>query len=63
MSEKKDPNKKHYFQPVTAEEFAESMLMQCNLEDALPLTIWEKGETEDQAELYIASPCSGVALT
>lgn len=55
MSEKKDPNKKHYFQPVTAEEFAESMLMQCNLEDALPLTIWEKGESEDQAELYIAS--------
>lgn len=55
MSEKKDPNKKHYFQPVTPEEFAESMLMQCSLEDAENLTIWEKGESEEQAELYIAS--------
>lgn len=54
MSEKKDPNKKHYFQPVTPEEFSESMLMQCNLEDAQPLTVWEKGESEEQAELYIA---------
>lgn len=55
MSEKKDPNKKHYFQPVTPEEFAESMLMQCSLEDAQPLTIWEKGESEEQAELYMAA--------
>lgn len=55
MSEKKDPNKKHYFQPAEAEEFAESMLMQCSLENANPLMIWEKGENEDQAELYKAS--------
>lgn len=54
MSEKKDPNKRHYFQPVTPEEFAESMLMQCSLENAETLTIWEKGETEEQAEQYIA---------
>ncbi len=54
MTEKKDPNKKHYFQAVDPKEFAESILMQCNLEDAQPLTIWEKGESEDQAEQYIA---------
>jgi hypothetical protein len=54
MTEKKDPNKKHYFQPVTPEDFAESMQMQCSLENAEALTIWEKGENEDQAELYIA---------
>ncbi|MDD4973608.1 MAG: PilZ domain-containing protein [Bacteriovorax sp.] len=54
MTDKKDPNKKHYFQPATPEEFAESMLMQCSLEKAEALTVWEKGENEDQAELYIA---------
>ena len=54
MTEKKDPNKKHYFQPVPHAEFAESMLMQCSLEGAEPLTIWEMGESEEQAELYIA---------
>lgn len=54
MTEKKDPNKKHYFQAVSPTEFAESMLMHCTLEGAAPLTIWEKGESEDQAELYIA---------
>jgi hypothetical protein len=55
MTEKKDPNKKHYFQPVSFEEFAESMSMQCSLEDAQPLTIWEKGEDESKAELYVAT--------
>lgn len=55
MSEKKDPNKKHYFQAVTHEEFTETVLMQCNLEDAQPVTVWEKGENEDKAELYIAT--------
>jgi c-di-GMP-binding flagellar brake protein YcgR len=54
MSEKKDPNKKHYFQVVPDEEFAESMLMHCNQEEAQHLTIWEKGEAEEEAELYEA---------
>jgi hypothetical protein len=54
MTEKKDPNKRHYFQSVTNADFAESMLMHCTLEGAAPLTIWEKGENEDQAELYKA---------
>ncbi len=54
MSDKKDPNKKHYFQTATPEEFAESLLAQCNKEDAQPITIWEKGEPEEQAELYEA---------
>jgi c-di-GMP-binding flagellar brake protein YcgR len=52
MTEKKDPNKKHYFQPVSGEEFAETMAMQCTLENAPPITIWEKGENEEDAELY-----------
>ncbi|MFA6237576.1 MAG: PilZ domain-containing protein [Bacteriovorax sp.] len=55
MSEKKDPNKRHYFQSVSDEEFAESMMMQCTLEEAESVTIWEKGENEDQAEIYRAS--------
>lgn len=54
MTHKKDPNKKHYFQQASLEEFTESMLMHCNLEEAQPVTIWEKGEDEEQAELYIA---------
>ena len=54
MTDKKDPNKKHYFQPVTPEEFSECMLMQCSIEKPLPMTIWEKGESEEEAELYIA---------
>lgn len=54
MSEKKDPNKKHYFQVVSPEEFAESMLMHCNQEEAQHITIWEKGESEELAELYEA---------
>lgn len=52
MSDKKDPNKKHYFQVVSDDEFSASLLMLCNLEDAQHFTIWEKGEDEDQAELY-----------
>ena len=44
----------HYFDTTTQEDFAESMLMQCKLKDAQPLTIWEKGENENQAELFIA---------
>lgn len=52
MSDKKDPNKKHYFQTATAQEFAENLLTQRNKEGTEPITIWEKGEAEDQAELY-----------
>lgn len=55
MSTKKDPNQKHYFQPASLEDFAESMQMQCRSENAQPITIWEKGEDEDLAELYIAT--------
>ncbi|MGZ3788291.1 MAG: hypothetical protein ACXVLQ_07190 [Bacteriovorax sp.] len=54
MTQKKDPNKRHYFQEVTPAEFTESILMHCKLEGALPLTVWEKGEPEEQAELYTA---------
>jgi len=50
----KDPNKKHYFQKVTPEEFSESIQMHCNLEEAQHLTVWEKGENEEEAELYQA---------
>lgn len=52
MTDKKDPNKKHYFQVASEEEFAESVLMLCTQEKSPPLTVWEKGESEDQAELY-----------
>lgn len=54
MTDKKDPNKKHYFQVATEAEFTESMNMHCTLENSPPLTIWEKGETDEQAELYEA---------
>jgi len=36
------------------EDFTESFLMHCELANSPPLTIWEKGENEDQAELYVA---------
>ena len=54
MTDKKDPNKRHYFQVAAEAEFTESMNMHCELETSPPLTIWEKGDSEDQAELYEA---------
>ena len=54
MSDKKDPNKKHYFQQASHEDFIETMKMHCTLEDSPPLTVWEKGESEEEAELYEA---------
>jgi hypothetical protein len=54
MSSKKDPNKKHYFQVVAHDEFSQSILMQCKLDEAQLLTVWEKGEQEELAELYQA---------
>lgn len=54
MNEKQDPNKKHYFQVASNEEFAQTMLMHCSQEDSRALIIWEKGEDEDDAEIYEA---------
>lgn len=54
MTEKKDPNKRHYFAVAAHEEFNETMQMHCTLDDSPPLTIWEKGEDEDMAEIYEA---------
>ncbi len=54
MTEKKDPNKRHYFQVAPEDEFTESINMHCTLENAPPITVWEKGETEEQAEMYVA---------
>lgn len=53
MTNKKDPNKKHYFASVAADYFADCMHQYCKLENPEPLTLWEKGENEDDAELYI----------
>ena len=53
MTDKHDPNKKHYFKTILEEEFAETMLRICSIDKHEPITIWEKGESEDQAELYI----------
>lgn len=55
MIHKKDPNKKHYFQPIDSAEFAEAMLLHCTQVDADPVVVWEKGEAEEQAELYKAT--------
>lgn len=55
MTDKNDPNKKHYFDPATLEDFTESLLMHCNMENAQAVTVWEKGEDEDKAEHYIAT--------
>lgn len=52
MTDKKDPNKKHYFQVASHEDFNETLQMQCSLENAPPLTVWEKGESEELAEIY-----------
>lgn len=54
MSEKKDPNKKHYFQVALPEEFSETLFMHCSHENSPPLTVWEKGENEENAEIYQA---------
>lgn len=54
MTDKKDPNKRHYFHVASEAEFTESMQMHCTVENSPPLTIWEKGETDEQAELYEA---------
>lgn len=52
MSNKKDPNKKHYFQAVSLEEFAEKMVSLSFGDKPFAFTIWEKGENEDKAEVY-----------
>lgn len=54
MTDKKDPNKKHYFQEIDPEVFTKSILARCQTENASPLTIWEQGQTEDSAEHFIA---------
>lgn len=54
MIDKNDPNKKHYFQPASHEEFVESMKSQCKLTDQPPLSVWKKGEPEDNVEIYEA---------
>lgn len=54
MTEKKDPNTKHYFKEASHEEFSESILMMCLLKNPPSLTIWEKGENEENAETYEA---------
>lgn len=54
MTDNKDPNKKHYFRPVTPEDFAQGMALYCNQENTETLTVWEKGENEEQAEQYVA---------
>ncbi len=54
MSEKQDPNKKHYFQPVDLDEFGQQMLIFCQTKGSQTVTVWERGENEDQAENYIA---------
>ena len=54
MIDKNDPNKKHYFQPASNDEFAESMKQQCTLKDQPPLSVWKKGEPEDDVEIYEA---------
>ncbi len=50
MTNKKDPNNKHYFKSVTFKEFADCLFLQCKNGKDQPITIWEKGEREDQAE-------------
>ncbi len=55
MTEKKDPNKRHYFQVASHDDFIETMQMHCEIEDSPPLTVWEKGDDEDQAEIYEAT--------
>lgn len=52
MSDKNDPNKKHYFQVASHIEFIESMKTHCSIEDSPTLTIWQKGETDEEAEIY-----------
>lgn len=54
MIQTKDPNKKHYFQVAADDEFTQCMLMQCSSEDSSHLTVWEKGENEEEAETYEA---------
>ena len=52
MIDKKDPNLKHYFRLAIEEEFIESMKMHSIVKNSPPLTVWEKGESEDDAEIY-----------
>jgi hypothetical protein len=52
MSDKNDPNKKHYFYVATLAEFSERMKEHCSIESSPSLTIWEKGDTDEEAEIY-----------
>jgi hypothetical protein len=52
MTDKNDPNKKHYFHVASHVEFIESMKTHCSVENSPSLTIWEKGESDEDAEIY-----------
>ena len=52
MTDIKDPNKRHYFQLASHEEFIESLKVHSTLNKSPPVTVWEKGEPEDDAEIY-----------
>lgn len=52
MSDKNDPNKKHYFYVADLKEFNERMQIHCSVETSPSLTIWEKGDNDEVAEIY-----------
>jgi hypothetical protein len=52
MSDKNDPNKKHYFYIASLAEFSERMKLHCQVETSPSLTIWEKGDSDEEAEIY-----------
>ncbi|MCK6596506.1 MAG: hypothetical protein L6Q33_15020 [Bacteriovoracaceae bacterium] len=53
MNQTKDPNKKHYFQPIDFDYF-ESMIDSLLKKKEIPqITVWMKGDEESKAEAYV----------
>jgi len=52
MNKKIDPNTKHYFQTTSEKELAEALSKKFEGKQSFPITLWEKGEEEKDAEIY-----------
>ena len=53
MNKKVDPNTKHYFQQSTDKELGEVLIEKFNSKTDVNITLWEKGEDENNAENYV----------
>lgn len=63
MNKKVDPNTKHYFQVTSEKELAEVLSNKLLKHVEVEITVWEKGEDEKNAEIYLLKNFSAQTKT